>query len=52
MEDDSKQLVKLKYLQIWHSPSMFSLGITVDTDNFYINFSIGTLQIVIGRFQE
>lgn len=52
MEDDSKQLLKLKYLQIWHSPSMFALGITVDTDNFFINFSIGTLQIVFGCFQK
>ena len=49
MEDDATKILDLKYFRIWHTPSMFSLGLTIDTNSLMLNISIGTLQIIMGR---
>ena len=44
-------LIDLKYFQLWHTPEMFAVGITIGVDEWFLNIQIGTLQFIIGRFE-
>lgn len=49
MGDDAKELFHSRFLRIWHVPSLFSIGISVDTSVYFVTIEIGTLQFVFGR---